>query len=166
MWRWLHSNNSNSTNLIQTKCADQQFKERPKEHDKKCDKYLTFAFTMCNANANRAILPLNIWLNANLILCHFNIFNAKYMWPSHRDAIETATVLYNQVEERVHTLVMRSNQSMQHLDLLSRLRDSESKLNTVCWELTITELLNGGLDSPIWQKICQHYMYGFGWCDL
>ncbi|XP_067099159.1 quattro [Osmerus mordax] len=48
----------------------------------------------------------------------------------YRDAIESATVLYNQVEERVHTLVMKSNQSMQHLDLLSRLRDSEGKLNT------------------------------------
>uniref|UniRef100_A0A674EDY7 protein-glutamine gamma-glutamyltransferase n=1 Tax=Salmo trutta TaxID=8032 RepID=A0A674EDY7_SALTR len=49
----------------------------------------------------------------------------------YRDALESATVLYNQVEENVHTLVMKSNESLQHLDFLLKLREAESNLNTV-----------------------------------
>lgn len=41
------------------------------------------------------------------------------------------TVLYNQVEEKLHTLVMRSNESLQHLDFLFRLRKTESKISEV-----------------------------------
>ncbi|KAJ7999638.1 hypothetical protein DPEC_G00196490 [Dallia pectoralis] len=47
-----------------------------------------------------------------------------------RDALESVTVLYNQVEESVHTLVMMSNESLQHLDLVLKLREAESNLNT------------------------------------
>ncbi|KAK6319619.1 hypothetical protein J4Q44_G00108300 [Coregonus suidteri] len=47
----------------------------------------------------------------------------------YRDALESVTVLYNQMEESVHTLVMRSNESLQHLDFLLKLREAESNLN-------------------------------------
>ncbi|KAM6980671.1 quattro [Aplochiton taeniatus] len=47
----------------------------------------------------------------------------------YRDAMDTVTALYNQVEEKVHTLVMRSNTSLQYLDFLSRLREMEGQIN-------------------------------------
>ncbi|CAG12373.1 unnamed protein product [Tetraodon nigroviridis] len=49
----------------------------------------------------------------------------------YRDALESATVMYNQVEEKLHTLVMRSNESLQHLDFLFRLRKMESEISMV-----------------------------------
>ncbi|XP_072540697.1 quattro [Salminus brasiliensis] len=48
----------------------------------------------------------------------------------YRDSMEAVTCLYNQVEEGVHTLVMRSNQSLQHLDHVLLLRETEDQLNT------------------------------------
>ncbi|KAM3877939.1 quattro [Diretmus argenteus] len=48
----------------------------------------------------------------------------------YRDALESVTGLYNQVEEKLHTLVMRSNKSLQHLDFLFRLREMEGKIST------------------------------------
>lgn len=48
-----------------------------------------------------------------------------------RDAVESVTGLYNQVEEKLHTLVMRSNESLQHLEFLLRLREMEAKISTV-----------------------------------
>ena len=48
-----------------------------------------------------------------------------------RDAVEAVTSLYNQLEEKLHTLVMRSNESLQHLQHLSRLREVEGHINTV-----------------------------------
>lgn len=53
----------------------------------------------------------------------------------YSDALESVTVLYNQVEESVHTLVMRSNESLKHLDFLLKLREAESNLNTVGQEV-------------------------------
>uniref|UniRef100_A0A674E662 Quattro n=1 Tax=Salmo trutta TaxID=8032 RepID=A0A674E662_SALTR len=53
----------------------------------------------------------------------------------YSDALESVTVLYNQVEESVHTLVMRSNESLQHLDFLLKLREAESDLDTVGQEV-------------------------------
>ncbi|XP_056130265.1 quattro [Lampris incognitus] len=47
----------------------------------------------------------------------------------YRDALESVTGLYNQVEEKVHTLVMRSNESLQHLEFLFRLREIEGKIH-------------------------------------
>ncbi|XP_029288016.1 quattro isoform X2 [Cottoperca gobio] len=47
----------------------------------------------------------------------------------YRDALESVTSLYNQVEEKLHTLVMRSNESLQHLELLFRLREMEAKIS-------------------------------------
>lgn len=47
----------------------------------------------------------------------------------YRDSMEAMTFLYNQVEEGVHTLVMRSNQSLQHLDHVLLLRETEDHLN-------------------------------------
>lgn len=49
----------------------------------------------------------------------------------YRDAVESVTGLYNRVEEKLHTLVMRSNESLQHLEFLLRLREMEAKINTV-----------------------------------
>ncbi|KAK6320966.1 hypothetical protein J4Q44_G00079420, partial [Coregonus suidteri] len=48
----------------------------------------------------------------------------------YSDALESVTVLYNQVEESVHMLVMRSNESQQHLDFLLKLREAETNLDT------------------------------------
>ncbi|XP_070758793.1 quattro [Enoplosus armatus] len=48
----------------------------------------------------------------------------------YRDALESVTSLYNQVEEKLHTLVMRSNESLQQLESLFRLREMEAKIST------------------------------------
>ncbi|XP_017553405.1 quattro isoform X1 [Pygocentrus nattereri] len=48
----------------------------------------------------------------------------------YRDSMGSVTSLYNQVEEGVHTLVMRSNQSLQHLSHVFMLRETEDQLNT------------------------------------
>lgn len=48
----------------------------------------------------------------------------------YRDALESVTSLYNQVEENLHTLVMRSNESLQHLEFLFRLREMEANIST------------------------------------
>ncbi|KAK5872789.1 hypothetical protein PBY51_013454 [Eleginops maclovinus] len=47
----------------------------------------------------------------------------------YRDALESVTSLYNQVEEKLHTLVMRSNESLQQLELLFRLREMEANIS-------------------------------------
>ncbi|XP_030586304.1 quattro [Archocentrus centrarchus] len=47
----------------------------------------------------------------------------------YRDALESVTSLYNQVEEKLHTLVMRSNVSLQQLEFLFRLREMEAKIS-------------------------------------
>uniref|UniRef100_A0A672KMR4 Uncharacterized LOC107554860 n=1 Tax=Sinocyclocheilus grahami TaxID=75366 RepID=A0A672KMR4_SINGR len=48
-----------------------------------------------------------------------------------RDSLESVTCLYNQVEEAVHTLVMISNQSLQHLEHVLLLREAEDSLSTI-----------------------------------
>nr|XP_019942589.1 PREDICTED: uncharacterized protein LOC109629334 [Paralichthys olivaceus] len=48
----------------------------------------------------------------------------------YRDGLESVTSLYNQVEEKLHMLVMRSNESLQHLEFLFRLREMEAKIST------------------------------------
>ncbi|XP_045932418.1 quattro isoform X2 [Micropterus dolomieu] len=48
----------------------------------------------------------------------------------YRDALESVTSLYNQVEEKLHTLVMRSNESLQQLEFLFRLREMEAIIST------------------------------------
>ncbi|KAJ8369627.1 hypothetical protein SKAU_G00096550, partial [Synaphobranchus kaupii] len=45
----------------------------------------------------------------------------------YRDAMDSVSGLYNQVEEQVHMLVMKSNQSLQHLDFLLKLRQLERR---------------------------------------
>ncbi|XP_058260067.1 quattro isoform X2 [Hemibagrus wyckioides] len=49
----------------------------------------------------------------------------------YRDSMDAVMCLYNQVEEGVHTLVMRSNQSLQHLDHVLLLRETEEQLNKI-----------------------------------
>uniref|UniRef100_A0A3Q3MTL9 Quattro n=1 Tax=Mastacembelus armatus TaxID=205130 RepID=A0A3Q3MTL9_9TELE len=46
----------------------------------------------------------------------------------YRDALELVTSLYNQVEEKLHMLVMRSNESLQQMEFLFRLREMETKI--------------------------------------
>ncbi|XP_041639253.1 quattro [Cheilinus undulatus] len=48
----------------------------------------------------------------------------------YRDSLDSVTSLYNQVEEKLHMLVMRSNESLQQLEFLFRLREMEAKLST------------------------------------
>ncbi|XP_026162638.1 quattro isoform X2 [Mastacembelus armatus] len=47
----------------------------------------------------------------------------------YRDALELVTSLYNQVEEKLHMLVMRSNESLQQMEFLFRLREMETKIS-------------------------------------
>ncbi|XP_040059586.2 quattro [Gasterosteus aculeatus] len=57
----------------------------------------------------------------------------EYRFPQsedYRDALESVTSLYNEVEEKLHTLVMRSNESLLHLEFLFRLREMEAKICT------------------------------------
>lgn len=54
-----------------------------------------------------------------------------------RDALESVTSLYNQVEEKLHALVMKSNESLQHLEFLFRLREMEAKISTVTQVLSV-----------------------------
>ncbi|XP_030634056.1 quattro [Chanos chanos] len=49
----------------------------------------------------------------------------------YRDSVEEVTWLYNQVEEGVHTLVMKSNQSLQHLNQLLQIRETEDRLKEI-----------------------------------
>lgn len=49
----------------------------------------------------------------------------------NRDALDAATGLYNQVEESLHGLVMRSNKSLQHLEFLFTLRETEANISEV-----------------------------------
>ncbi|KAJ8359200.1 hypothetical protein SKAU_G00157250 [Synaphobranchus kaupii] len=52
----------------------------------------------------------------------------------YRDAMDSVTSLYNQVEEQVHTLVMKSNESLQHLEFLLHLKDLEDRFKrTMGW---------------------------------
>uniref|UniRef100_A0A667XN83 Quattro n=1 Tax=Myripristis murdjan TaxID=586833 RepID=A0A667XN83_9TELE len=58
----------------------------------------------------------------------------EFRFPQSEDyryALESVTGLYNQVEEKLHTLVMRSNESLQNLEFLFRLREMEGKISTV-----------------------------------
>ncbi|XP_024126437.1 quattro isoform X1 [Oryzias melastigma] len=48
----------------------------------------------------------------------------------YRDALESVTSLYNQVEEKLHMLVMRSNESLQHLEVLLKIRETEAEVIT------------------------------------
>lgn len=64
-----------------------------------------------------------------------------------RDALESVTSLYNQVEEKLHMLVMRSNESLQHLEFILRLREMEAKITTVIPVLSVCmKSLNYELD--------------------
>ncbi|XP_029358891.1 quattro [Echeneis naucrates] len=49
----------------------------------------------------------------------------------YRNALESVTSQYNQVEEKLHMLVMRSNESLQHLEFLFRLREMETKISMI-----------------------------------
>lgn len=56
----------------------------------------------------------------------------EYRFPQsedYRDALDAATGLYNQVEESLHGLVMRSNKSLQHLEFLFTLRETEANIS-------------------------------------
>ncbi|XP_055069295.2 quattro isoform X1 [Misgurnus anguillicaudatus] len=62
----------------------------------------------------------------------------------YRDSMESVTCLYNQVEEAVHTLVMKSNHSLQHLEhvlLLRETADSLSEIQSWC-----------DAEEQLWQK--------------
>ncbi|KAK2862364.1 hypothetical protein Q5P01_001897 [Channa striata] len=48
----------------------------------------------------------------------------------YRDALESVSSLYNQVEEKLHMLVMRSNESLQQLEFLFKLREIEANIST------------------------------------
>ncbi|XP_077458578.1 quattro isoform X2 [Stigmatopora argus] len=46
----------------------------------------------------------------------------------YRDSLESVTQMYNEVEEKLHMLVMRSNESLQQLELLFVIRDLDAKI--------------------------------------
>uniref|UniRef100_A0A667XMM7 protein-glutamine gamma-glutamyltransferase n=1 Tax=Myripristis murdjan TaxID=586833 RepID=A0A667XMM7_9TELE len=75
----------------------------------------------------------------------------EFRFPQSEDyryALESVTGLYNQVEEKLHTLVMRSNESLQNLEFLFRLREMEGKISTVLSVLSASALA----------KECSHYL--------
>ncbi|XP_055365060.1 quattro isoform X2 [Betta splendens] len=80
-----------------------------------------------------------------------------------RDALESVTILYNQVEEKLHMLVMRSNGSLQQLELLFGLREMEAKLSTAgLWfstegEERLKESYAAGDTLPCTQEALQHF---------
>ncbi|CAL9704055.1 unnamed protein product [Knipowitschia caucasica] len=49
----------------------------------------------------------------------------------YRDWLETSTRLYNSVEEKLHSLVMKSNRSLQHLDSLLQLRQADNCVSEI-----------------------------------
>ena len=59
------------------------------------------------------------------------MFQYQCLLSPCRDALESVTSLYNQVEEKLHMLVMRSNESLQQLEFVFRLREMEAKISTV-----------------------------------
>lgn len=65
-------------------------------------------------------------------MCFAVAENTYVAFLSCRDSLESVTCLYNQVEEAVHTLVMKSNQSLQHLEHVLLFRETEDSLSTVC----------------------------------
>ncbi|KAJ8400562.1 hypothetical protein AAFF_G00393310 [Aldrovandia affinis] len=76
----------------------------------------------------------------------------------YRDAMDSVTGLYNQVEEQVHTLVMKSNQSLQHLDFLLGLRDLERRFKEITdWfaEEGETQLIEASVDLDTLERVEQ-----------
>lgn len=53
------------------------------------------------------------------------------MFPPNRDAMETATRLYNQVDEEVHRLVLLSNKCLQQLENFLAMRKFEEGCDQV-----------------------------------
>ncbi|XP_051568114.1 uncharacterized protein LOC127449052 [Myxocyprinus asiaticus] len=49
----------------------------------------------------------------------------------YRDSLESVSCLYNKVEEAIHMLVMKSNQSLQHFEHVLLLRETEDQLYTI-----------------------------------
>lgn len=80
--------------------------------------------------------------------------------PSFRDALESGTRLYNQVEEKLHTLVMKSNESLQHLELLFKLREMEARISKVRCLIEMNVLLMNHIYNMVLLIDCQvinHY---------
>ncbi|XP_034388577.1 quattro isoform X2 [Cyclopterus lumpus] len=79
----------------------------------------------------------------------------------YRDALESVTSLYNQVEEKLHTLVMRSNESLQHLDFLFKLREMEATISTagVWFDAEGEQTLKRSTDDTLLctEKASQHF---------
>ncbi|XP_029468190.1 uncharacterized protein KIAA1755 homolog [Rhinatrema bivittatum] len=51
-----------------------------------------------------------------------------------RDAVDSAVALYNQMEEKVHALVTKSNKSLEQLESLLKMRELESEFSKLgCW---------------------------------
>ncbi|XP_059836422.1 pleckstrin homology domain-containing family G member 4B-like isoform X2 [Hypanus sabinus] len=72
---------------------------------------------------------VNLQLEGGAILARLKKEETRFSSSEdYRDAIDLVTPLYNMVEENVHTLVMRSNQCLQHLEFLKNLRTLEDKI--------------------------------------
>ncbi|XP_072917696.1 pleckstrin homology domain-containing family G member 4B-like isoform X3 [Hemitrygon akajei] len=72
---------------------------------------------------------VNLQLEGGAILARLKKEETRFSSSEdYRDAIDLVTPLYNMVEESVHTLVMRSNQCLQHLEFLKNLRTLEDKI--------------------------------------
>ncbi|XP_067856732.1 pleckstrin homology domain-containing family G member 4B-like [Heptranchias perlo] len=71
---------------------------------------------------------VSLQLEGGAILARLKKEETRFSFSEdHRDAIDSVTSLYNKLEESVHTLVMRSNQCLQHLEFLQDLRTLEDK---------------------------------------
>uniref|UniRef100_H2ZZ75 Pleckstrin homology and RhoGEF domain containing G4 n=1 Tax=Latimeria chalumnae TaxID=7897 RepID=H2ZZ75_LATCH len=82
----------------------------------------------------------------------------------YRDGIESVTLLYNQVEENVHMLVMKSNESFQHLNFLLELRHMEDKIQQVGdpWFVSyyFKKKINLCLTSSVYNKVELSGLFG------
>lgn len=71
---------------------------------------------------------VNLQLEGGAILARLKKEETRFSFSEdYRDAIDSVTPLYNTVEESVHSLVMKSNQCLQHLEFLQNLRTLEDK---------------------------------------
>ncbi|XP_078411518.1 pleckstrin homology domain-containing family G member 4B-like isoform X1 [Cetorhinus maximus] len=110
---------------------------------------------------------VTLQLEGGAILARLKKEESRFSFSEdYRDTIDSVTPLYNMVEENVHTLVMRSNQCLQHLEFLLDLRRLEDKFKQqnnwlLCeGEHYLQDLVTNG-DSLNTMQQTQHNFSGF-----
>ncbi|XP_078092184.1 pleckstrin homology domain-containing family G member 4B [Mustelus asterias] len=110
---------------------------------------------------------VTLQLEGGAILARLKKEESRFSFSEdYRDTIDSVTCLYNMLEENVHTLVMRSNHCLQHLEFLQDLRRLEERFKQQSnWLLNEGEsylqdlITNGDSLDTMQQK--QHKFSGF-----